>query len=82
MNEQLNRSFCSFHELIANFLSKFDEADLIRTGTLILLLVLILNHLMTDDHSNKKIMKMAALPQVFNILLNQLFCVNTIIDDN
>jgi hypothetical protein len=27
-------------------------------------------------------MKMAALPQVFNILLNQLFCVNTIIDDN
>lgn len=61
MNVEFQMSLSPLFELIADCLTKINEADLVRARSLDLILQMVTNHIVTDYHAQKKLMNRLVL---------------------
>ena len=79
---KLNMSLCPFDKLISNIFSIVNKANLIRTRSFILSLMMIFDNLMTNYHTFKKLTTLIILTKLFNILFDILTFIDSIFYSN
>lgn len=79
---QLNDVLCLFDEFVSHFAGKVNEANLIRTRSLVLLFLDVTDNIVAYDHSYHKFMELWLWAEGLNVRLNQFARIDLVLDRN
>jgi hypothetical protein len=82
VNFDLDWIFSSFNKRVSNRIGEFYKANLVWTWPLILLLLIISNHIMTNNHTHPKLLKVLVPSKIIYAFFNLFSFINVVLNTN